>query len=280
MIVLGLTDAAPCGAAIVIDGVVAAALDEAELSHVAMARGIPRRALTEVQNRARVTARDIDRVMVAGIDRRPVNRIAPHAGGPGSGRGRIGALAPGLGVILGPVFSFRRRMIGRVLDDEFAITAPVEFVHHHLAHAAGAYFTSGIADAIAVTMDDGGDGDRAHVYDIRKGHFRRIGGARITDPEPGRAQSIADFVASHLGGNKPADLVLSGAAFADPGIDRLVGAVPGIERVFIPQGAAASGLAPGAALAACMVNRKQDRMAMNSAAPTRAPEPEPEMAPV
>ena len=78
MIVLGLTDAAPCGAAIVIDGVVAAALDEAASPGAAMARGIPRRALTEVLDRACVTARDIDRVMVAGIDRRPVNRLAPQ----------------------------------------------------------------------------------------------------------------------------------------------------------------------------------------------------------
>ncbi len=276
MIVLGLTDAAPCGAAIVIDGVVAAALDEAALSHVAMARGIPRRALTDVLDAANVTARDIDRVMVAGIDRRPVNRLKPHAGGP-AGRGRIGALVPGLGVILGPVFACRRRMIRRILADEFAITAPVEFVHHHLAHAACAYFTSGFGDAIAVTMDGGGDGDRAHVYDIRNSHFRCIGQARIADAEPAArphdARSVADFVARHLGGNKPNDLVLAGAVFADSGIRRRLGALPGIERVFVPPGVAASGLAPGAALAACMVNRDQVRMMS-----ARAPTPEPEMA--
>jgi predicted NodU family carbamoyl transferase len=273
MIVLGLTDAAPSAAAIVIDGVVVAALDEAASPHAAV-RGMPRRALTGVLDRAGVTARDIDRVMVAGIDRRPVNRLAPHAGGNRSGRGRIGALVPGLNLVLGPVFAHRRRMIRRVLDEEFAITAPVEFVHHHLAHAAGAYFTSAIADAIAVTLDDGGDGDRAHVYDIRKGHFRRIGGARITDAEPGDARSIADFVARHLGGNKPAEVVLAGAAFADGATGRLVGAVPGIERVFIAPAGAVCGLAPGAALAACMVNRKEARMAMAAA------KPEPEMAPV
>lgn len=269
MIVLGLTDAAPCGAAIVIDGVAAATLDEAAFAHSTMAQGIPRRALSEVLDRARVTARDIDRVMVAGIDRRPINRLRPHAGGPRPGRGTIG-FAPG--VMLGPVFALRRRMIRRILNEEFAITAPVEFVHHHLAHAACAYFTSGIDDAIAVTLDDGGDGDRAHVYDIRKGHFRRIGGARIVDPGLRDAESIADFVMRHLGGNRPGDLVLAGAVLADGRINRLFGASSGVERVFIPPAGAVSGLAPGAAFAACMVNRKQARMAMSAATPARTPE--------
>ena len=167
-------------------------------------------------------------------------------------------------------------MIRRILDEEFAITAPVEFVHHHLARAACAYFTSGFADALVVTLDDGGDGDRSHVYDVRKGHFRRIGGARIADAEPRDAATVADFLASHLGGNKPADLVLSGAAFTDGQTDRIVATLSGIERVFVPPGGAATGLAPGAALAACMVNRKQARMPMSAAVPP----PAPEMAPV
>ncbi len=280
MIVLGLTDAAPCGAAIVIDGVVVAALDEMALSHISktlgpMSQGIPRRALIEVLKLARVTARDIDLVMVAGIDRRPVNRL--RRAGATSVRRPIGALFGALlGVALLPVFAVRRRMIRGILDQEFAITAPVEFVHHHLAHAACAYFTSGFDDAIALTMDNGGDGDRAHVYDIRNGHFRRIGGARIVDAEPavgpGDAQSVADFVARHLGGNKPNDLVVAGAAFADSGISRRLGELTGIERVYVQPGGAASGLAPGAALAACMLNRKQGRMVMSAVAPSREPE--------
>ncbi len=279
MIVLGLTDGAPCGAAIVIDGVVVAALDEAAPSHVAMMRGIPRRAMTEVLDRASMTARDVDRVMVAGIDRRPVNRLKAVDDGPATARGWIGAIpgvAPALGFAARPVFALRRRMIRGLVDDEFAITAPVEFVHHHLARAAGAYFTSGLEDAIVVTMDGGGDGDRAHVYDIRKGHFRRIGQVRIADAGPAigpcDAPSLADFVASHLGGNKPNDLVLAGAVFADAGLRRRLGGLPGIERVFMPPAGAASGLAAGAALAACILNRNRDRMAIAAAPPTRAPE--------
>ncbi len=283
MVVLGLTDTAPSGAAIVIDGVAAAVADEATLSRVANAHGMPRRALTEVLDRAGVTAREIDLVMVAVIDARPVDRVRPFGGNVTRGR-RLGAI-PGVGAVLDiaerPVFALRRRLIRKILDQEFAITAPVEFVHRHLAHAAGAYFTSGFTDAIAVTMDGGGDGDWAHVYDIRKGHFRRIGQAPIGDAEPAARrhdeQFVADFVQRHLGGNKPDRLVLAGDAFRDLRINRRLGELPGIERVHVRAGDPASGLAPGAALAACMLNRKHGRMATNGPSPaypaaTREPE--------
>lgn len=274
MVVLGLTDTAPSGAAIVIDGVAAAVADEATLSRVANAHGMPRRALTEVLDRAGVTAREIDLVMVAVIDARPVDRAKPFGGNVTWGR-RLGAI-PGVGAVLDiagrPVFALRRRLIRKILDQEFAITAPVEFVHRHLAHAAGAYFTSGFTDAIAVTMDGGGDGDWAHVYDIRKGHFRRIGQARIAAAEPAARrhdeQFVADFVQRHLGGNKPDRLVLAGDAFRDARITRRLGELPGIERVHVRAGDAAPGLAPGAALAACMLNRKHGRMAANAPSPT------------
>lgn len=266
MVVLGLTDGVPAGAAIVIDGVIAADRDEAALSRLASPRGMPRRALSEAFDRAGVTARDIDLVMVAVIDARPVNRIRPFDGNV-TARRRLAAI-PGVGSVLDiasrPVFALRRRLIRKILDQEFAITAPVEFVHRHLAHAAGAYFTSEFVDAIAVTMDGGGDGDWAHVYDIRNGHFRRIGQARIADAEPAARrhdeQFVADLVERHLGGNKPDRLVLAGDAFSDGPINRRLGELPGIERVHVGAGDPASGLAPGAALAACMLNRKHRRM--------------------
>ncbi len=270
MVVLGLTDGVPAGAAVVIDGVTAAAADEAEPSRLASLRGMPRRALTEVLDRAGVTAREIDLVMVAGIDARPVDRVRPFDGNVTARRRRLGAI-PGVGFVLDiagrPVFALRRRLIRKILDQEFAITAPVEFVHRHLAHAAGAYFTSGFIDAIAVTMDGGGDGDWAHVYDIRNSHFRRIGQARIAAAEPAARRHderfVADFVQRHLGGNKPDRLVLAGDAFADDRIKQRLGELPGIERVHVRAGDPAPGLAPGAALAACMLNRKHGRMATN-----------------
>jgi hypothetical protein len=259
MIVLGLTDAAPAGAAVVIDGIVAAARDEAAPG--VAARGMPRHALTAVLEQARLTAHDIDRVMVAGIDRMPSGRA--------SGRGRTGPL---LGTILAPLHALRRRDIRQILDEEFAITAPVEFVHHHLARASCAYFTSGFPDALAVTLDDGGDGDRGHVYDIRKGHFRPIGGIAVGQAAPQEETAIADFIAGHLGGNKPEDLVLSGAVFDSLALDRLIAAIDGIERAGIAPGGGISDLAPGAALSTCMLNRKEARMAMPDTRERRAPE--------
>ena len=50
-------------------------------------------------------------------------------------------------------------------------------------------------------------------------------------------------------------------------VNRRLGELPGIERVHVRAGDAAPGLAPGAALAACMLNRKHGRMATNAPSP-------------
>ena len=80
-----------------------------------------------------------------------------------------------------PIFARRRRAIRRILRDEFGLTADIEFVDHHLAHAASAYFTSGFDDATVVTMDGGGDGCSSHVYEVRDGRFERLTSVRAFD---------------------------------------------------------------------------------------------------
>ncbi len=44
------------------------------------------------------------------------------------------------------------------------ITAPIQFVNHHLSHAAAAYFASGYKEALSVTVDAYGDGLCSSVY--------------------------------------------------------------------------------------------------------------------
>ena len=73
-----------------------------------------------------------------------------------------------------PIFAQRRHAIQRVLTQELGIAAEVEFINHHLAHATSACFTSGFDDVLVVTMDGGGDGCSATVYDVRDGQFERL----------------------------------------------------------------------------------------------------------
>jgi len=192
VIILGITDGISSGAAIAEDGRLLAAVNEEALRRMKMAYGFPRQAIAEVMRISGVAPSDIDLVSVASVNaywldgvrafdgwleeddksiRRSIQAVA----------GRLGPLidvVPGIETLYytvrSPIFAQRRRGIKRIVSQEFNIAAPVEFVDHHLAHAASAYFTSGFDDALVVTMDGGGDGYSAHVYDVRDGRFERL----------------------------------------------------------------------------------------------------------
>jgi carbamoyltransferase len=57
---------------------------------------------------------------------------------------------------------------------EIGIAAPLEFVDHHLCHAASAYFTSGWNECLSLTLDGSGDGYCSRVYECRDGRMRLI----------------------------------------------------------------------------------------------------------
>jgi carbamoyltransferase len=193
MLVLGITDGITCGAAVVHDGVVVAAVNEERLSRLKMAYGFPRQSIAEVMRLAGIASADIDLVTAATINNYFFDGVRPFDGWLERDKGFVrnavfqaaGELSglvdtiPGAEAIYykarAPIFALRRRAIRRIIRQEFDITAPVEFVDHHLAHATSAYFTSGFKDATVVTMDGGGDGASSHVYIVRDGLFRRIG---------------------------------------------------------------------------------------------------------
>ncbi len=193
MLVLGLTDGITCGAAVIADGVVLAAVNEERLTRLKMAYGFPRQAIAEVLQLAGVEPADIDRVAAATINNHFFDGVRPFDGWMAQDKGFIrnavfnsaGRFSflidsvPGLEALYytarKPVFAARRRAIRRIMAQEFGIAAPVRFVNHHLAHATSAYFTSGFADATVVSMDGGGDGASSHIYEVRDGRFRRIG---------------------------------------------------------------------------------------------------------
>lgn len=193
MLVLGVTDGISCGAAVVRDGIILAAVNEERLSRVKMAYGFPRQSIDETLRIAGVSSREIDLVMVATVNNYFFDGLRPFDGwlerDKGVIRNTIFGAAGRLGYLVDvvpsleslyygmrrPVFARRRSTIQRILRDEFDIHASVEFVGHHLSHAVSAYFTSGFDDALIVTMDGGGDGASSHVYRARNGHFERTG---------------------------------------------------------------------------------------------------------
>jgi carbamoyltransferase len=193
VLILGITDGVSCGAALVKDGRLLAAVNEEALCRLKMAEGFPRGSIAEVMRIAGVASNDIDLVCAAAVNAYWTDDIRAFGGWlegdekaiRNSVQAVAGRLAPLIDSVPGledlyyksraPIFAQRRRAIRRILAGEFGIGAPVEFMQHHLAHATSAYFTSGFDDALVVTMDGGGDGDSAHVYVVRDGHFEQLG---------------------------------------------------------------------------------------------------------
>ena len=65
MIVLGIADSLTCGAALVADGKVLAAVNEERLNRQKMAMGFPRKSISEVLRIASVEMKDVDHIAVA-----------------------------------------------------------------------------------------------------------------------------------------------------------------------------------------------------------------------
>lgn len=194
MRILGITDGQTSGAAIVEDGRVLAAINEERIVRVKMARGFPWKAIEEVMRLTGTRPAEVARVAVAQIN---MSLREETAGWPGwfeareqdgdlhssffkvAARygelaGRIPVLKKAYYSLRAPVYRNRRRRLGEILNEQYGIDAPVEFVHHHLAHATSAYYTSNFDEALAVTMDGGGDGHSSHIYSVRNGVFERL----------------------------------------------------------------------------------------------------------
>lgn len=193
MLVLGITDGITCGAAVVADGRVLAAVNEERLARLKMAFGFPRDSIKEVLRVAGVSPDEIDLVTIATRNNYFFDGVRPFDGWFASDKGLIRnavfqtacKLSPLVDRIPGletcyyktrwPIFASRRRSIRRIVRGEFSLAAPIEFVDHHLAHAASTYFTSGFKDALVVSMDGGGDGASSKVYIGRDGRLAQVG---------------------------------------------------------------------------------------------------------
>jgi carbamoyltransferase len=192
VLVLGIIDSKPSTAAILEDGRIVAAVAEERLCRKKMATGVPRQAIDEVLRLAGLAPADVDRVAIA--QRVSVFQPQPtewtgwfdgqqpqHV----SGFDRLGsALAPILGhfppawkthhLLKGLVFRERREALPRLLREEHGISAPARFYDHHYCHATSAYYTSGLPEALVVTLDGGGDGLSGSVWAGRDGRLRRL----------------------------------------------------------------------------------------------------------
>lgn len=192
MKILGIADHVNSGAAVIIDGKVVAAVNEERLVRKKMVFGVPRKSIAMVLELAGIKPSEVDRVAIATINGHLINDYIEFKGWFQLDRGLIKQLFFMAGSKLSkyrsrmpfledlyyslrePVFSHRRRSLKKILQEEFDIRCPVEFIDHHFAHACSTYFSSGFDDALVVTMDGGGDGVSAQVYEVSSGTLTKL----------------------------------------------------------------------------------------------------------
>lgn len=191
-VILGVSDSFNCGAAVVVDGRITAAISEERLSRVKMVMGWPRLAIDEVLWVAGIRPEDVERVAVATetLYWRPeaVENDGYFEGRPwGWDKRAMIELASWGSTVLGdsalarrPYYALKRLLClrrQRSIPAELhriGVQAPVRFVDHHLAHAASAYFPGGRPDATIATLDGAGDNLSATIYRGVNGCLERV----------------------------------------------------------------------------------------------------------
>ncbi len=193
MLILGITDHLTSGAALIADDVVRVAVNEERLARRKMVMGFPRQSIAACLDIAGVRPQEIDAIAVAskwghlmpqlvsfdagvlGVREGWLKSAFFNAGARLAGlRDALPFLEPLYYGMRQPAYARRRAGIARILREEFGLTAPVQYVWHHLAHAVGAYAASGFSDALVVTLDGSGDGHSSHVYAARGGQLQLL----------------------------------------------------------------------------------------------------------
>ncbi|MFP3872055.1 MAG: carbamoyltransferase C-terminal domain-containing protein [Candidatus Natronoplasma sp.] len=153
--ILGIYDGHDAGAAI-IKGENIYAVNEERLSREKYHRGFPELSIKKVLELSSTEPEELEKIAVAGIYRR---------------KKRLLKLKDGL-------------------KDIFSdLNGKLVTVHHHRAHAAGAYFTSGWKDCVVLTLDAAGDGLSSSIFLGENGELKKVAESSYLD-------SVGDFYAS------------------------------------------------------------------------------------
>ncbi len=158
------------GAALVVDGRVVAAVNEERLSRTKNDGHFPHQSIDAVLEMANLRVGDIDLIAAAGFD-------APEHGQ---------RICHYLKETFSEVKFFAPRRLGGALRDRllrrrrqmpaWAKNAAVDFIEHHQAHAASAYYTSPWDEATVITVDGVGDDLCASVGRGHNGKVERLYG--------------------------------------------------------------------------------------------------------
>ncbi len=224
MKILGVHYSHDSGAAIIEDGKILAAVNEERLTRKKLYWGFPELSLREVFRLAHCKPGDIEHVAFANITPGigPQREVFNQPNLRKKINDALCRYAPGLvGThayvhLFRSIYScFRKGTSILAYLRELGVTAPVQYVDHHAAHAASAYYTSRFDDdTLVVTTDGLGDGYCASVSTVADASLTRV----ATTPFIHSPASIYAYVTFNLG-FKPArheGKITGLAAYGDP----------------------------------------------------------------
>ncbi len=189
MKILGLYDWHNCGASLVEDGKLIAAIEEERLSRNKIEFGFPYRSIKTVMGISGTTWEEIDAVAVAGVrDPIPFARWRPRTFQFRRKMGLYWSLQYALWRAIyalrdtGPLPAFERYLNRRLMLRKLKELANfpedrVFLVDHHLAHAASGYRTSGFERALIFALDGSGDGYSSTAFKGEDGELTFLAGA-------------------------------------------------------------------------------------------------------
>lgn len=177
--VLGINDGHDCGAALIRDGKVIAAVQEERLSNIKHHSGTPELSIKEVYRISKIDPSETDAIAIVSLNRvyspleeyplrvRFFEKVSPLLHGKTFAKLYVWIL-----------HKFRPiKHLMKVFSELGIENKEVRFVEHHLAHASCAYRTSPWGydeDVLVMTSDGAGDGVSSTVNIARKGEIERI----------------------------------------------------------------------------------------------------------
>ena len=174
MYILGINTGHDSGAALINDNEIIAAINEERLSRIKMHHGFPYKSIKEVLSIANISFKDLDVIAIEGKHIMPQSVIGFESGDSDWKKvliGRLGIESVLLGtkiglrllnIILLPATLIAHRKIKKWFKNQ-NFSGRFEFVDHHYAHAATAYYTQS-ENGLAITLDANGEGFCSKVY--------------------------------------------------------------------------------------------------------------------
>jgi len=187
MRILGIYDDHNCGSAIIEDGKILCAIEEERLSRIKLhsgpEHGAPRKSLREVLTLTKSSRQNIDRIAIAITTPGDLlNYVLKDLFTTQKNSKWILASLMSKSMkwdryfLMYPYFYnlLRIRKVKKLLKEFDLNRIPIDFVDHHTAHAASAYYTSGRPRSLIVTLDGQGDGESGTIFKGENGKLEKL----------------------------------------------------------------------------------------------------------